>query len=170
VADRLIRQPREMPNLSLSVNDWLHVLKLASIWGLDALRATAIKNVDQQLKTIRGPVGCTRERDGSTYISSVDHVRIKLARKYRISSWLIKGYVGLCKRDAVLAAEDQEYIGYSTYFKLLEVREESWQWAVRSAGKRSRRRAEFPFEDMIRTVFDQELKLDTDYTYGPNSS
>ncbi|VDB95674.1 unnamed protein product [Peniophora sp. CBMAI 1063] len=163
-------QPHSLKAYSMSVSDWMSVLKLSTMWCLDELRARAIEGADTQVKAMPDVVE-----------------KILLARRYSVSRWLIDGYEALGKRSAYLSPDEQSKLGLETAVNLAELRERSWSWyaaklkdeAVELLGQPARHssypfpvarwafsnisRGDFDYVGSIRVIFLSELSLDRDY-------
>ncbi|KAJ7210480.1 hypothetical protein GGX14DRAFT_363351, partial [Mycena pura] len=83
--------------------DWISVLKLATMWCFLDVRSLAIQQID-----LLG-------------LQSVE--RILLARAYHVSPWLRTGYTELARREEGISEEDAEKIGWKTTVQLYQVRE-----------------------------------------------
>ncbi|KAK0494878.1 hypothetical protein EDD18DRAFT_1172831 [Armillaria luteobubalina] len=88
----------------LSVNGWVSVLALSSLWRM-SVRKTAIERLTSRL----------------SQISPID--RIILGRRYSVTSWISSGYEELASRAGVVSLEDAERIGLGTALRIEHIRE-----------------------------------------------
>lgn len=152
----------------------MRVLKLSTMWCIDALRSKAIRSADQEVAALV---------DNGRVVE-----KILLGKQYRVSRWLLEGYEALGKRDAHLSVDEREQLGLESAFRVWELREEYWAWsrshspatdyiAVSSSGwgressaQSGRNRNSFDFQSPIRRIFAQELIVDPDYDTSRQSS
>ncbi|PBK74039.1 hypothetical protein ARMSODRAFT_906666 [Armillaria solidipes] len=88
----------------LSVNGWVSVLALSSLWRM-SVRKTAIQRLTSRL----------------SQISPAD--RIVLGRKYSVAHWISSGYEELATRVGVVSLEEAERVGLGTALRIVYVRE-----------------------------------------------
>ncbi|SJK97995.1 uncharacterized protein ARMOST_01251 [Armillaria ostoyae] len=88
----------------LSVNGWVSVLALSSLWRM-SVRKTAIERLTSRL----------------SQISPAD--RIVLGRKYSVAHWISSGYEELASRVGVVSLEEAEKIGLGTALMIEHIRE-----------------------------------------------
>ena len=136
----MMSAPR-MPTLTL--HEWLSVVKLSTKWCLDHLRSTAIIHCEALLP---------RE------LSLTD--RIALGRELHIAEWMVKTYEELGRRSAMIDSREREALGMDAYVKVVELRERSMRWAEK---RRGRTRAQYDFRRKIQELFGDELAMDKDY-------
>ena len=135
---------------SLTVEEWLSVLKLSDLWELPELRTKAIDAVESHNQDL----------------DTVD--MILLAKKYCVSKWLIRGYEELARRTDVITPEESVRLGVYTSCRLAEVRDKSWKY-VCHYGRLSNSyyardyRGCFDFAEEVRAVFRDELMEDEEY-------
>ncbi|KAJ6618890.1 hypothetical protein B0H10DRAFT_1947289 [Mycena sp. CBHHK59/15] len=86
-------------------DEWISVLKLATMWYFLDLRGLAIKRLAGQLT------------------DSVE--RIVLARKYDVADWLRRGYTDLARREQGISADEAALLGWECAFRISQVREEA---------------------------------------------
>jgi hypothetical protein len=67
--------------LKLELPAWINVLRLADMWALDSLRATAVAQLDAQLRVNRA------------------EERLRLANKFKIQDWIIPAMRQLITRQ-----------------------------------------------------------------------
>ncbi|KAI0648578.1 hypothetical protein C8Q79DRAFT_956099 [Trametes meyenii] len=91
------------PERSLTTDEWMGVLKLATMWMFDAVRAVAISQLHKLL--IRSPA-----------------LRVRFAREFDIPLWIQPALLALARQDTLTAA-DLEALGWDTTAKLIRVRE-----------------------------------------------
>ncbi|ETW82157.1 hypothetical protein HETIRDRAFT_101348 [Heterobasidion irregulare TC 32-1] len=137
----------------LSTDEWMAVLELADMWQVPKMRMKAINAMEKNV-----------QNSGAVEM-------ILLARKYRISSWLIKGYGMLARRPDPITSDERERLSLDTFMRLVGVREKGWKYAVYGTGDRNSSRsysassqhAEFNFDSEVRAVFKDELMKDEEY-------
>ena len=133
----------------LSTGEWMAVLELADMWQLPKMRKKAIAATENDI-----------QNSGAVEM-------ILLARKYRISSWLIKGYGILARRPDQITSDERERLGLDTFMRLVGVREKSWKYAVYETSSRnypaSQLHARFDFDSEVQAVFRDELMEDEEY-------
>ncbi|SJK97991.1 uncharacterized protein ARMOST_01247 [Armillaria ostoyae] len=88
----------------LSVNGWVSVLALSSLWRM-SVRKTAIERLTSRL----------------LQISPAD--RIVLGRKYSVAHWISSGYEELASRVGVVSLEEAEKVGLGTALRIEHIRE-----------------------------------------------
>ncbi|KAJ7210477.1 hypothetical protein GGX14DRAFT_520493 [Mycena pura] len=138
--------PLDVPQiLTMPKEDWISVLKLATMWCFIAVRSLAIQQID-----LLG-------------LQSVE--RILLARGYHVSSWLRTGYTELARREEGISLEDAEKIGWKTTVQLYQVRETAiknyttpyrpqyWQSGFQNADVETTFREEFRLADAASAVY-----------------
>ncbi|KAI0072574.1 hypothetical protein K474DRAFT_1700885 [Panus rudis PR-1116 ss-1] len=112
---RLLRvmYPRnEQDNRNLTTEEWISVLKLATMWAFQAIRQTAIQSLATQLQT--DPVE-----------------KINLAQAYNIREWLIPTLNSLAQRRDMITSAEAERLGMDYTLKLVQVRERFYSRALR---------------------------------------
>ncbi|KAF7308220.1 hypothetical protein HMN09_00669900 [Mycena chlorophos] len=98
--------PLDIPQiLSMPKEEWISVLKLATMWYFLDARELAITQLDQRALT---PVE-----------------RILLSRQYDVAKWLRSGYTELAQREEGISLEDAEKIKFRTTVLLYHCREEA---------------------------------------------
>ena len=90
--------------MDLSEQEWLSVLRLASMWDFLKIRQTAIEKLQ------------ARPLDLIT--------KIELAHKYEIREWLFGAYLALGKRVDPLTVEEGHRLGFDFAIKMASVREQ----------------------------------------------
>ncbi|PBK86911.1 hypothetical protein ARMGADRAFT_1086017 [Armillaria gallica] len=88
----------------LSVNGWVSVLTLSSLWRM-SVRKTAMERLTSRL----------------SQISPVD--RILLGRRYSVAHWISSGYEELASREGVVSLEEAERVGLGTALRIEHIRE-----------------------------------------------
>ncbi|KAK0459208.1 uncharacterized protein EV420DRAFT_308793 [Desarmillaria tabescens] len=102
--------PRDAANPpELSIDSWISVLRLSSLWQMVDTRSNAISHLTQLL--------CN--------LSPAD--RILLGRKFSVAHWISSGYVNLAERGEVVSLEEAGKIGLSTALLIHHVRESLWK-------------------------------------------
>ncbi|KAJ7210475.1 hypothetical protein GGX14DRAFT_450839 [Mycena pura] len=122
--------PLDVPQiLTMPKEDWISVLKLATMWCFIAIDLLGLQSVE----------------------------RILLARAYHVSPWLRTGYTELARREEGISLEDAEKIGWKTTVQLYQVREtaiKNYTTPYRPQYGQSR----FQNAD-VETTFGEELRL-----------
>ncbi|KAJ6497541.1 hypothetical protein C8R45DRAFT_983315 [Mycena sanguinolenta] len=89
----------------LSQDEWISVLKLASLWDFIEVRNLAIEQL-------------------APYSESLDCIeRIMFARKYDVSAWLRSGYIELARRKDIISSKEAATIGWEAALQICELRE-----------------------------------------------
>ncbi|PBK86915.1 hypothetical protein ARMGADRAFT_998498 [Armillaria gallica] len=94
--------------LELSVNGWVSVLALSSLWRM-TVRKIAIEHLTRSL----------------SQISPAD--RIVLGRKYSVAQWISSGCEELASRVGVVSLEEGERVGLSTALRIQHIRESNFR-------------------------------------------
>ncbi|VDB95676.1 unnamed protein product [Peniophora sp. CBMAI 1063] len=142
-------QPVARTPPKLTVDEWMSVLKLSTMWCLDDLRAKSVSEADAGVAEL-GPIE-----------------KLVLAKRYNVSRWFIEAMEALGKRDAFIFAEERDKIGMTMSFALLELRERSWSWGDSQnidSNHQPGQRLNFDFQSAIHEIFREDLVLDKDYT------
>ena len=129
----------------LDKNEWLSVLKLATMWGYQGLRKRSVEKLDE-LK--------------------LDNIeRLLMGRQFHVSAWLVKSYEALARRDETLTEEEGGLVGVSTVCQLAKLRELSWHFACVATPHMTiiSGRDCFDFTSEIHNMLENELKEDEDY-------
>ncbi len=128
----------ERAEKELSVDEWVSVLKLTTMWQFPVLRKAAIDN----LKPLLGE----------------DPVRwIGLARTYDVHEWMFPALDKLAQRREPLRLHEAELLGIATAVKMAEVRESRDRASAGSQSGSYYGRPYHSFGDEIRRVFKDEL-------------
>ena len=90
--------------LTLSKDEWISVLRLATFWYFLKFRKLAISELDQ--------AGELTPKDKVVY-----------GRKFKIQAWLTAGCMELVGRDETISKEEAIAIDYETTFALFRIRE-----------------------------------------------
>src|SRR6266511_3584333 len=91
--------------LTLSKDEWISVLRLATFWYFLKFRKLAISELDQ--------AGELTPKDKVVY-----------GRKFKIQAWLTAGCMELVGRDETISKEEAIAIDYETTFALFRIREQ----------------------------------------------
>ncbi|KAF7309198.1 BTB domain-containing protein [Mycena kentingensis (nom. inval.)] len=87
----------------LSNEDWVAILKLATMWRFLEIRQTAIRVLDER---------------------SMPLVRqVVLGKAYDVPTWLRAGYLGLLRRGTKLTPDEAQRIGWASAFTIAHLRE-----------------------------------------------
>lgn len=93
------------PWLTMSKEEWISVLKLATMWNFKEIRALAISNLSKQ---------------------TIDPIeQILLAKSYNVPQWLHSGYDAIAQRSRMLSLDEAEQLGYPTAIRVFQVREQA---------------------------------------------
>jgi len=122
--------PPGMSSASLTVDEWMSVLKLAKRWDLASMRNKAISESDSQIQQ-------------KTYVE-----KIMVARKYGVAKWLREGYFSLVKGE-IASDTEIEKLGWETYGRLLKIRIEDHQHSINNQWSN----VTFDVDCAIRTAF-----------------
>lgn len=127
----------------LSMEEWIHVLKLTTMWEYAALRAIAISKLTSLLN------------------NNNEDVLVRwlcLAREYGVQQWVFPALHALARRAQAIRLEEMEPLGIATVIKLAEIRESyvpsSYNTGYHSV---SSSRMLHNFSSIIRRLFSQEL-------------
>ncbi|KAI0806594.1 hypothetical protein C8Q74DRAFT_1212783 [Fomes fomentarius] len=99
---RVMLRPVYTSDRALTKDEWVHVLKLSTMWLFDNIRDKAINELSQ---LVPEPVS-----------------RILLSRSFNIPGWTESALLSLAQQDSLAAAELQP-LGWDTIAKLIKVRE-----------------------------------------------
>ncbi|KAF7351009.1 hypothetical protein MSAN_01663200 [Mycena sanguinolenta] len=89
----------------LSKDEWISVLKLASLWNFIEVRNLAIEHL-------------------ASYSESLDCVeRIMFGRQYDVSSWLRSGYIEVARRKTTISSSEANKIGLDVALRICKLRE-----------------------------------------------
>ena len=165
------------PNLAF--REWMNVHKLATMWCLDKLRAKVIDSADKLISRLSPTTSGEANRDIQ---------RVLRGKQYHVSRWLLDGYEALAMRDTPLSVADRTLLGAETSIRILELREKSFAWALEANKPPTARnpyitlaelrmsteytyveRRTFDYQSAIRTMFEEELRLDPNYTSQPKA-
>jgi len=91
---------------SMTVEKWISVLKLSTMWDFHETRELVIKELSKE-----GMIDLV--------------VKVVLAKQYKIREWLFAGYEGLIKRKEAISTIEAELLGLTTVVRLFRIREES---------------------------------------------
>ncbi|KAI9066996.1 hypothetical protein FKP32DRAFT_1589021 [Trametes sanguinea] len=128
------------PNLrkpELTKDEWIHTLKLTTMWGYVALRKAAIYKLRPLLED-SDPVGW-----------------LCLARQYEVREWLLPALQALARRPQAIQLEEVELLGIATAIRLAEIRESYVPPPYQSYSVSSRKTYSFTF--IINKLFSDEL-------------
>lgn len=127
----------------LDKNEWLSVLKLATMWGYQGLRKRSVEKLGE-LK--------------------LDHIeRLLIGRRFHVSAWLVRSYEALARRGEGLTEEECGLVGLGTVCQIAKLRELSWQFACTHTGTMPNGRDNFDFKTAAHNMLENELKEDEDY-------
>ena len=126
----------------LTVDEWIFVLKLTTMWSFAKLRRVAIDSLTPLLQ-LEDPVRW-----------------ISLARKYDVHEWLFPSLHALARRTKAQQLDEVAELGIATVVKMAEVRE-SYVANVNYSNNYQRvtTRSQHNFETEIRRLFREELKV-----------
>ena len=94
--------PRESQSDPLSAHEWTSVLKLATMWQFQKIRATAIKNLENMLDLVD---------------------KVIIAQRFDISAWLVPTLNALVQREEMINLSEANRLGMDWVLKLAKVRE-----------------------------------------------
>lgn len=115
-----------------SEDEWISVLKLSTMWNMDAIRELAVI----QLSTApTDPI-----------------VRIVLGKTYSVPLWLRLGYLHVVLRPSPISFEEGEKIGWQTAIRLCHLREDAASNPTKWVEKGYSNIIEDEFEDELREV------------------
>jgi hypothetical protein len=90
----------------MTMDEWISVLKLSTMWEFDACRNLVIDELS---------------KDGN-----IDPItKVGLAKQYKIPQWLFEGYETFIKRKEAISAAEAEQLGLATVVRLFHIREKS---------------------------------------------
>ncbi|KAK0195935.1 hypothetical protein F5146DRAFT_1118536 [Armillaria mellea] len=93
----------------LSIDSWISILKLSSLWRMGDMRNNAIEHLTPRLSNV-----------------SPDD-RILLGRRHLVAHWISSGYEDLTKREDAVSLEEAGKIGLETALRIQHVRESLWK-------------------------------------------
>ncbi|EIW55230.1 uncharacterized protein TRAVEDRAFT_130527 [Trametes versicolor FP-101664 SS1] len=101
----MVHAPSTEERVDLTMEEWVLILKLTTMWQFHGLRYVAIS-------TLRSHLG------------NGDPVRwLCLARLYDVKEWMLPSLEALARRPKAMQLEDVESLGVETAIKMAEVRE-----------------------------------------------
>jgi len=118
-----------------SLDEWISILKLATLWDMPRIRERAIRHM---VPIMTDPVR-----------------KIEIAREYDIDDWMLPALNQLVQRDQALTMEEGERLGMEYTLKLASIREccrfnnRTFRWEL----GRSRGYTDWNFDDRLREVF-----------------
>ena len=121
------------PQLVLSREEWISVLRLSTFWYFLEYRKMAITQLEK--------VG---------FFSPID--RVLYGREYRVQSWVRQGFEQLITREEPIEKEDALLINFETTFSLFRLRER------RIRGHSSAFSSSFNTSDAVRQTFKNSRK------------
>ncbi|PBK73989.1 hypothetical protein ARMSODRAFT_906583 [Armillaria solidipes] len=124
-------EQKEVP--SLSKDEWLSVLNLATMWGMVDIRRMAINEITK-----------------SKSLSDVDQVI--LGREYAVVDWVISGYRALTKRKTIVSMQSASRLTLSTCLKVWQA-----QVSISNASVSQGCGSDKPEHDTLNVVFASEL-------------
>jgi len=98
-----LMNPGALPEIDLSLAEWISVLKLSTMWEFTSPRQYAITQISK--------LGISSAR------------RINLARDYHIREWLLPSLVAYAQQEDAITADDVDLLGWEVVLKLLQARE-----------------------------------------------
>jgi len=138
-------QPLARAPPKLTVDEWMSVLKLSTMWNLDDLRLKAVDEADEEVKKLG------------------DVEKLVLAKRYSVSRWMIEACEALAMREAPIDTAERNRLGVDTSFHLFDLRERSWVWGDVQDPHHPGARLAFDFQSSIHEIFRVELLLDKEY-------
>ncbi|KAJ7655374.1 hypothetical protein B0H17DRAFT_1021590 [Mycena rosella] len=90
---------------TLTKDEWMSVLKLATLYRFLELRELAI----QELATHAQSLDCMQ--------------RVALGKQYDVAAWIRSGYTDLARRDAPISLEESSTIGWELTLRIYQARE-----------------------------------------------
>ncbi|KAK7472353.1 hypothetical protein VKT23_000470 [Stygiomarasmius scandens] len=117
-----------------SLDEWISILKLATLWDMPRIRERAIRHM---APIMTDPVQ-----------------KIEIAREYDIDDWMLPALNQLVQRDHALTMEEGERLGMEYTLKLASIREccrfnnRTFRWEL----GRSRGYTDWNFDDRLREV------------------
>ncbi|KAK0494932.1 hypothetical protein EDD18DRAFT_1463964 [Armillaria luteobubalina] len=124
-------EQKEVPKFSK--DEWLSVLKLATMWGMVDIRRMAINDINQ-----------------SKSLSDVDQVI--LGREHAVVDWVISGYRALTKRKTVVSMHNASRLTLSTCLKVWQA-----QISILNASVSQGFGSDKPEHDTLNDMFASEL-------------
>jgi hypothetical protein len=92
-----------LPEVDLSLAEWISVLKLSTMWEFTGSRQYAISQITK--------LGISPAR------------QINLARDYHIQEWFLPGLIAYAQQQDAITADDVDLLGWDFVLKLLQARE-----------------------------------------------
>lgn len=100
-----VHAPSTEENVALTMEEWVLILKLTTMWQFRDLRYVAISTL-------------------WSHLGKGDPVRwLSLARLYDVKEWMLPSLEALARRPKAMQLEDVESLGVETAIKMAEVRE-----------------------------------------------
>ncbi|KII95603.1 hypothetical protein PLICRDRAFT_150407 [Plicaturopsis crispa FD-325 SS-3] len=126
--------------VSLSLDEWISVLKLSTMWGFFDIRQHAIMQLTPLLE------------DEAAVVD-----KLVFAKTYKVSDWLSTGYHTLARRQGLLSKEERMRLTDDTAIRVYEVRED-FVAKTDAKGKLVSSRSQHDFSAAIERIFVEELK------------
>ncbi|KAI0739027.1 hypothetical protein C8Q80DRAFT_1203405 [Daedaleopsis nitida] len=149
---RVMFRPHHAPTYEeskeLTLEEWISVLKLTTMWRFEKLRRVAIDSLTPLLQ-LEDPVRW-----------------ISLARKYDVHEWLFPSLHALARRTKAQQLGEVADLGIATVVKMAEVRESYVGNYNNNFQRNTFSRSQHNFEAEIRRLFKEELKVTDQYGYG----
>jgi len=106
-----VMYPMPFKDVQLTLQEWISVLKLSTMWEFIDIRNGAIDELSKQI----------------TEMGDVE--KVECGRNFEVKEWVSEGYVGLLKRTGTkqtgtITDEEAERLGWKTVAKLLRLREQ----------------------------------------------
>jgi len=135
--------------LSLHKSDWIAALKLSTLWNFREIRQLSIT----RLGHLPAPL---------TPVETVS-----LAKEYKVSAWLLRGYHELVRRTASITLDESKTLGIETTIALYQIREQVaaivgtnpgvTHISLSGAQYTTKTREEHDFTELVRKAFKTEL-------------
>ncbi|KAF7968239.1 hypothetical protein HWV62_31571 [Athelia sp. TMB] len=120
-----------------SQDEWLSILKLATMWEFDDIKERAI-------------VESTKEMSQKTPLE-----RIALAVKYNVPRWLLDAYTALVQQDNPLTRNEVDALGHETVYQLLQLREQSYREVSRYGNRYGSRNFQGVEGKIVRALYER---------------
>ncbi|CDO70494.1 hypothetical protein BN946_scf184569.g37 [Trametes cinnabarina] len=122
----------------LSTEEWVEVLKLATMWEYDKIRRIALANLTPRFEA---------DRQSTRWLG--------YARRYEVREWLVPALCALARRPQAIQLDEVDDLGIETVVRMAEIREDHRMLNANTTGLRPY--LAYDLVSVINRVFAEEL-------------
>jgi len=130
---------------SLTVDEWLSVLRLCKKYQFPKMKTRAFLEVDVLIMN-RSPIE-----------------KIELSREYDEVEWLRDAYIGIASRTDMITMDEKSKLDAEAYVGLLELRDRAWTWMeknrVNNYARRDHQKINFDYNTALKEIFGDKVKM-----------